>query len=120
MNRFASFLSASAMTALAFGVGSSAAFATSTPAAPQAIEQTLASVKAEKFIVVELQSLQKDDPVLARFDKLTQESPEARKLQAAIITNKPLLQALQKEQVEVTNIVGAEAAADGGITLYLR
>ena len=120
MNRFASILSASALAAIAFGAESPVAFANTTSPATPAIEHVLASVKPDKFNAVELNSLQKGDPALARFDKLTPTSPEARKVQAAIITNKPLMQALQKDRVEINNIVGADASADGGVTIYIR
>jgi hypothetical protein len=69
---------------------------------------------------VRIDSLQTGDPALLKFGTLEPTSQEARLIQASVIANSGLAKKLQTEKVELTNIVGAEQAADGGITFYVR
>ncbi len=124
MNRFASALSASAISALAFGGDSYAAMpatsiTTGTPG-PQQIEQTITGLTANHFDIIRLDELDKEDPLVQKFETVAPGSQEARMIQASVIANKSLSRRLESERVELTNIVGAERASDGTVTFYLR
>ncbi|WP_159952159.1 hypothetical protein [Rhizobium sp. 18065] len=120
MNRFASALSASAISALAFGGDSYAAMPAIGTTTPPQVEQTITGLTANHFDIIRLDELDKGDPVLQKFETVAPGSQEARMIQASVIANKPLSRKLQSEKVELTNIVGAERASDGTVTFYLR
>ncbi|EHS48669.1 hypothetical protein PDO_0774 [Rhizobium sp. PDO1-076] len=120
MNRFASALSASAISALAFGGDSYAAMPATGTTASQQIEQTITGLTANHFDIIRLDELDRGDPVLQKFETVAPGSQEARMIQASVIANKSLSRRLQSEKVELTNIVGAERASDGTVTFYLR
>lgn len=46
-------------------------------------------------------------------------SPDVRALQASIASNKMLMEQLKAQNVEINNIIDAEAAANGGLVLYV-
>jgi hypothetical protein len=120
MNRFATILSASALSAIAFGAESFAAMPASAQMPDTKIETTIQKMSPNAFDVVRLDSLNPTDSAYERFGATSSTSPEARLVQAAIIANRPLAQKLEGQKVELTNIVGAEQAADGGVTFYVR
>lgn len=120
MNRFASALSASAISALAFGGDSYAAMPVVGNTGSQQIEQAITGLTANHFDIVRLDELDKGDPVLQKFETVAPGSQEARMIQASVIANTSLSRRLQAEKVELTNIVGAERASDGTVTFYLR
>lgn len=119
MNRFATLFSASALTAIAFGADSYAAMPTATSASEQQIENTVSRLSPSAFNVIMIDSL-KSDHNETPFANVTPRSQEARLVQASIIANPALSRKLQAENVELTNIVGAERAADGSVTFYVR
>jgi hypothetical protein len=120
MNRFATILSATALSTIAFGAQSYAAMPAAGGMPDSKIESTIQTMSANDFDVVRMDSLKTHDPANERFGNVTPTSPEARLIQASVIANRPLAQKLEAQKVELTNIVGAEQAADGGITFYIR
>ena len=120
MNRFATVLSASALSAIAFGAESYAAMPSAAGMSGSRIESTIQTMSSKDFNVVRLDSLKTHDTARERFASVSPTSQEARQVQAAVIANRPLAQKLEGQRVELTNIVGAEQAADGGVTFYLR
>lgn len=120
MNRFATVLSASALSAIAFGAESFAAMPSAAGMPDSSIETTIQTMSPKDFNVIRLDSLKTHDTAHERFAGVAPTSPEARQLQAAVIANRSLAQKLEGEKVELTNIVGAEQAADGGMTFYVR
>lgn len=120
MNRFASILSATALSAVAFGAESYAAMPAAGGMADSKIESTIQTMSPKNFNVVRMDSLKTHDAANARFGSLAPTSQEARLVQASVIANRPLAQKLEAQHVELTNIVGAEQAADGGVTFYVR
>ncbi len=120
MNRFAAIFSATALSAIAFGAESYAAMPAASGAPESKIESTIQTLPASDFDVVRIDSLRTHDAAHERFAAVSQSSPEARQLQASVIANHSLAQKLQAQNVELTNIVGAERAADGSVTFYVR
>lgn len=121
MNRFATILSASALSAIAFGAESYAAMPSPmADTSSKQIETTVQSLPAGMFNIVRIDSLRKHDSAHERFAMTSPSAPEARQLQASIIANKGLSGQLKAQNIELTNIVGAEKAADGAVTFYLR
>lgn len=120
MNRFATILSASALSAVAFGAESYAAMPAAGAMPDSKIESTIQTMSPKGFTVVRMDSLKTHDAANERFGKLAPTSQEARLVQASVIANRPLARTLEAQHVELTNIVGAEQAADGGVTFYIR
>lgn len=120
MNRFATALSASALSAIAFGAESYAAMPSAAGMSGSRIESTIQTMSSKAFNVVRLDSLKTHDTAHERFAAVSPTSQEARHIQAAVIANRSLAQKLEGQKVELTNIVGAEQAADGGVTFYVR
>lgn len=120
MNRFATALSASALSAIAFGAESYAAMPSAAGTPDSRIESTIQTMSSKDFNVVRVDSLKTHDTAHERFAAVSHSSPEARQVQAAVIANRSLSQKLQGQKVELTNIVGAERAANGGMTFYVR
>lgn len=120
MNRFATILSASALSAIAFGAESFAAMPTEAGNSDKKIEHTIKTMAPAGFDVVRLDALKTHDAAHERFAAVSATSQEALIVQASVIANRPLAQKLQAQKVELTNIVGAEQAADGGVTFYVR
>ncbi|ODS56592.1 MAG: hypothetical protein ABS40_07195 [Agrobacterium sp. SCN 61-19] len=120
MNRFATILSATALSAVAFGAESYAAMPSAAAAPDSRIESTIQTMSAKDFNVIRLDSLKTHDTARERFASVSPTSQEARHVQAAVIANRSLAQKLEGQKVELTNIVGAEQAAEGGVTFYVR
>lgn len=120
MNRFATILSATALSAFAFGAEGYAAMPDAGSAPEGKIESTIQTLSPTAFNVVRIDSLKTNGPATERFGGLAPTSQEARLVQASVIANRPLAQKLQSQSIELTNIVGAEQAADGGVTFYVR
>ncbi|MDH4415428.1 MAG: hypothetical protein QE484_19140 [Rhizobium sp.] len=120
MNRFATVLSASALSAIAFGAESYAAMPSAAGMPDSKIETTIQTMSPTDFNVIRLDALKTHDPASERYGGISPTSQEARLVQAAVIANRSLAQKLEGQKVELTNIVGAEQAADGGVTFYVR
>jgi hypothetical protein len=120
MNRFAAILSATALSAVAFGAESYAAMPSAAGMPDSKIESTIQTMSPKDFHVVRIASLKTHDKGHERFSGISPTSPEARVVQASVIANRPLAQKLEARRVELTHIVGAEQAADGGVTFYVR
>jgi hypothetical protein len=120
MNRFATILSATALSVVAFGAESYAAMPSAAAMPGSSIESTIQTMSPTEFNVIQLDSLKTHDPAHERFGAVSPTSEEARLVQAAVIANRPLAQKLEGQNVELTNIVGAEQAANGGVTFYVR
>jgi hypothetical protein len=120
MNRFATILSATALSAVAFGAESYAAMPAAAGMPDSKIESTIQTMSAKDFNVVRIDSLKTHDAAHERFGGISPTSQEARLVQASVIANRPLARQLEAQRVELTNIVGAEQAADGGVTFYIR
>lgn len=120
MNRFATILSASALSAIAFGAEGYAAMPAAGGMPDSKIESTIQALSPTDFNVIRLDALKRHDAAHERFAAVSATSEEARLVQASVIANRPLAQKLQAQNVELTNIVGAEKAADGDVTFYLR
>ncbi len=119
MNRFATIFSASALSTIAFGAEAYAAMPHPMTGSGQQIENTITKLSPTAYNVVQIDSL-RDDHTEPPFANVTPQSPEARLIQASVIANPALSHKLQRENVELTNIVGAETTADGSVTFYLR
>ena len=120
MNRFATLFSASALAAVAFGADSYAAMPIAATGQQQQIETSIMKLSPAAYNVIRLDSLKTHDPAKKQFGGLTPTSQEARLVQASVIANPALSRKLQADKVELENIVGAEQAADGSVTFYLR
>lgn len=120
MNRFATILSATALSAVAFGAESYAAMPSAAAMPDSKIESTIQTMSPTDFNVVRIDSLKTHDAAHERFGAVSPSSQEARLVQAAVIANRSLAQKLEGQKIELTNIVGAEQAADGGVTFYVR
>ncbi|KQW32246.1 hypothetical protein ASE36_01140 [Rhizobium sp. Root274] len=119
MNRFATLFSASALSTIAFGADSYAAMPHPGTASEQQIETTITRLSPSAYNVVLIDSI-RDDHSEPPFAHVTPQSHEARLVQASVIANPALSRKLQAQNVELDNIVGAETAADGSVTFYLR
>ena len=120
MNRFATILSATALSAVAFGAESNAAMPSAAGMPDSKIESTIQTMSPSNFDVVRIDSLRTHDTAHERFSGISPSSQEARLVQASVIANRALAQKLEAQSVELTNIVGAEQAAYGGVTFYVR
>ncbi|NKN38079.1 hypothetical protein HFC70_17130 [Agrobacterium sp. a22-2] len=121
MNPFAKIASATLMSAIAFGSYSYASDASKMVKTPQQIDAIVKNDKAPRFNVVALDSLDRSDPVFARYhERNPAKSKESLELQASIKANKVLSNDLKTQKVELSNIIAAEQAADGGLTIYVR
>ncbi|MBC2773539.1 hypothetical protein H6M51_11740 [Rhizobium sp. AQ_MP] len=120
MNRFATILTATALSAVAFGAQSQAAMPSAAAAHKAKIESTIQSMSPAGFRVVRINSLKSNDATRQKFSVVSPSSPEARVVQAAVIANRPLASKLEGQKVKVTDIVGAEQTAKGGVTFYVR
>lgn len=121
MNRFAVILSASALSAIAFGTESNAA--SSHHPSGHADTKTQAAVdtlSADHFKIIRLDKLKHHDPAWKRHSATSTSSHEARRVQASVIANKTLSRKLQASGIELTHIIAADRNADGGVTFYLR
>ncbi|MBO3759773.1 hypothetical protein [Ciceribacter sp. L1K22] len=114
MNRFAKFTSATIISVTSIAGASFAANAA------QNLDATIAHMKNPKFTVETVDSLDRNNPDRVALEAKSPTSAEAHALQASIIANKKLSGALKAQKVEIGNIVGAEKAADGGLTFYVR
>jgi hypothetical protein len=119
MNRFATIFSASALSAIAFGAESYAAMPHPVAGSEQQIDKTITKLSPSNYNVVVIDQL-RDDHTATPFANVTPTSRQARLVQASVIANPTLSRKLQADHVELTNIVGAEEAADGGVTFYVR
>jgi hypothetical protein len=116
MNRIATLSAIAALSALSFG---GISYAESTDMNwPTEIEHTLRDFKGAKFDVVNVDTLNKMSETHTWIDQATPE--QVRSLQSSIEANKPFAEKLKAQNVELNNIVGAEQAADGSLTIYTR
>ncbi|MDH4442501.1 MAG: hypothetical protein QE284_19210 [Rhizobium sp.] len=120
MNRFATILSASALSAIAFGADSFAAMPAASTGTEQQIETSITKLAPSSYTVVRLDSLKTHDTAKEQFGNVMPTSQEARLVQASVIANPALSRKLQADHVELNNIVGAEQAANGSVTFYVR
>jgi len=115
MNRFAKTTAVALMSAVTFaGAGYPAS-------AMQKGGRELTTMQPPRFDVVELSSIAKSDPVYSQYINLDPAtSPKVQSLQASIMNDKALTRDLRAQAVEINNIVGAQHAADGSVTFYVR
>ncbi len=115
MNRFARTTAVALMSALTLaGAGYPAS-------AMQKVDRELTRTQSPRFDVVELSSIAKSDPAYSRYISLNPaSSPKVQSLQASIMNDKALTRDLRAQAVEINNIVGAQHAADGSVTFYVR
>ncbi|MEI2301543.1 hypothetical protein [Ensifer sp. MJa1] len=116
MNRIAKLSVIAALSALSFGGVSHAA--SPEMSWPAHIDQTVRNFKGNNFTIVNLDTLKETSQTRTSIDEATPQQISA--LHAAVTANKPLAAALKAQNVEMNNIAGAEQAADGGLTFYLR
>ncbi|NRP20362.1 hypothetical protein LPJGGPFB_03621 [Ensifer adhaerens] len=116
MNRIAKLSLIAALSAMTFGGISYAA--STTMNWPAEIEQTVHSFKGDNFTVVNIDTLDKLSETRTWIDQATPAQLAA--LHKAVDGNKDLVAKLKTQNVELNNIVGAEQAADGSLTLYLK
>ena len=116
MNRIAKISVIATLSALAFGGISQAANVEMNW--PNQIDQTVRTFKGDNFRIADVDTLSRMDQARIRIDEATPAQRAA--LQAAVEANKPLVAALKARNVELNNVAGAEQAADGGLTIYLR
>lgn len=116
MNRIARMSVIAAFSALSFG---GISYAESTAMNwPAEIEHTVRDFKGAKFDVINVDTLNKMSETHTWIDQATPE--QVRALQSSIEANKPFAEKLKARNVELNNIVGAEQAADGSLTIYMR
>lgn len=78
----------------------------------------MSEFKGDKVSVVQIRTLAEQNRTRLWVENAT---PEQRKaLLTAIEANKPLVEQLKVQNVEIENIGGAEQATDGGLTVYVR
>ena len=116
MNRIATFSVIAALSAVSFGEISHAASVEMNW--PAHIDQTVRTFRGDNFRVVDLDTLKRQSDTRVRMEEATANQRAA--LLAAIEANKPLAAKLRAQNVETTNIAGAEQAADGGLTIDVR
>lgn len=116
MNRFAKATVIATLSALTFGGIAQAARVEMNW--PKQIEQTVRGFKGDNFRIVNVDTLSRDDQTRSWIDEATPQQRAA--LHSAVEANKPLVAKLKAHDVELNNIAGAEQAADGGLTIYLR
>lgn len=116
MNRIAKTTVIAALSALAFaGISRAAGVEMNWPTQ---IEQTLRTFKGDNFNIVNVDTLNRQSQTRTWIDEATPQQLAA--LKSAVEANKPLAAKLKAHDVELNNIAGAEQAADGGLTIYLR
>ncbi|WP_112811858.1 hypothetical protein [Ensifer sp.] len=116
MNSIAKLSVIAALSAISFGgISYAAGTAMNWPAE---IEQTVHGFKGDKFEVVNIDTLDKLSETRTWIDQATPAQLSA--LHKAVDGNKELVGKLKAQNVELTNIVGAEQAADGSLTLYIK
>ncbi|WVT74425.1 hypothetical protein QM996_04765 [Sinorhizobium chiapasense] len=116
MNRIAKLSVIAALSALPFGGISYAAGAAMNW--PAHIDQTVRHFKGNHFTVVDVDTLKATSQTRTWINEATPKQVSA--LHAAIRANKPLATKLKGQNVEMNNIAGAERAADGSLTFYVR
>lgn len=116
MNRIAKLSVIAALSALSFGgVSQAAGSAMNWPAQ---IDQTVRDFKGTNFTIVNVDTLKETSQTRIWIDEATPQ--QLSSLHAAVTANKPLAAKLKADKVEMNNIAGAEQAADGSLTFYLR
>jgi hypothetical protein len=116
MNRIAKLSVIAALSALSFGgVSYAASTAMNWPAD---IDRTVRDFKGDHFTVVDVDSLKESSQTRMMVTEATPQ--QLSSLHAAVEGNKPLAAKLKAQNVEMNNIAGAEQAADGSLTFYLR
>lgn len=116
MNRIATFSIIATLSALSFGGiawGQGAAMNW-----PKEIEKTVGGYSGDNISVVDISTLSEQNQTRLWVEQATPEQRAA--LVAAIEANKPLLEKLQAQNVEIANIGGAEQATDGSLIIYVR
>lgn len=116
MNRIAKLSVIAALSALSFGGISYAAGAAMNW--PAHIDQTVRHFKGNHFNIVDVDTLKETSQTRTWINEATPKQISA--LHAAVHANKPLAAKLKGQNVEMNNIAGAEQAADGSLTFYLR
>ncbi|SIP95267.1 hypothetical protein SAMN05880582_101144 [Rhizobium sp. RU20A] len=115
MNGIAKLTAVVVLTGMPF---SGAAYAAMEPAQQQ-VDQTVAHFKGDNINIQELgwvtQSAFDEDGSMAQ-----QTPAETAKFQQALASNPQLVRQLKARNVEIGNVVGADQAADGSLTFYLR
>ncbi|MDP9812604.1 hypothetical protein J2W42_005474 [Rhizobium tibeticum] len=85
---------------------------------PKDIEQTVTSFSGNKINIIYLNAAAEQNQAQTWVQLAT---PQQRAgLVAAVKANQALMQKLSAQNVEVENIAGAEVAADGGLTIYVK
>lgn len=118
MNRVAKIAIVSAFSSLAFA-GISRAESAGMNSAP-GIEQTLRSFQGNDFIVQNYQDWRNIDSMdqYGPRSAPARDTREVRQIQASIDANKTLTRKLAEKGVNVRNVINAEQAADGSVTIY--
>jgi len=116
MNRIAKLSAIVALTALPFAGVSQAAGMTENW--PKQIDSTVANYKNGNFYIVDVHTLNKLNETHSWIDD--QKPDEQASFRQALEANPTLTKELQARNVELGNIVGAEQAADGSLTFYIR
>lgn len=118
MNRVSNFVMAAAIASLSFA-GVSYADSAAMNWGPE-LEKTLTTFN-QNFDVKQIGDYQNQKAGSDAEDTNLPRSDEAIKhIQAAIRSNKPLLEKLDAKGVDVKNVVNAQQAADGSITFWTR
>ncbi len=116
MNRIAKLSAIVALTALPFAGVSQAASVTENW--PKEIDRTVANYKMDNFNVVDVHTLNKLNETHSWIDD--QHPEEQASFRKALESNPKLSKELRARNVELNNVVGAEEAADGSLTFYIR
>ncbi len=116
MNRLATFSVIAALSTLSFGGITYATYAKMNW--PSHIDQSVRDFKGDNVTIVDLGTLKRESQTRIWIDEATAQQRAA--LLAAVEANKPLAAKLKAQKVEMNNIAGAEEAADGGLTIYIR
>ncbi|APG84045.1 hypothetical protein [Sinorhizobium americanum] len=116
MNRIATFSVIAALSTLSFG---GITYATDAKMNwPSHIDQSVRAFKGDNVRIVDVDTLKEENQTRMWIDEASAEQRAA--LLAAVEANKPLATKLKAQNVEMNNIAGAEEAADGGLTIYVR
>jgi|EndMetStandDraft_4_1072995.scaffolds.fasta_scaffold354112_2 hypothetical protein len=84
-------------------------------------EQEITGWQSGKVNVVVLGELNENDPTRTAFEGRMKENPdEVAALQSAIQNNAALKAELDNQNVQLNNVVAAQKAADGSVTLYVQ
>ncbi len=115
MNGIAKITAIVVLTGLPFAGMANAAMET----APQQVDQTVAHFKGDNFTIQQLAPAL--NTAFDEGDGMAQQTPaESAKFQQALASNPQLVKQLKARNVEIGNVVGADEAADGGLTFYVR